>query len=181
MADKDKKEKEVEEKEAKEETGEFEVEVEYSDIANPFHPTMQSIGRFCNLYIGIEENFQLLELNDAMLEKQKKFEAIKAKLYKEVYDRPIPQSVHALPDEDDQKKMTTEEKEEKKRLDKEYGKKLTEAQKVKVKLSYPEIRISKEALEEAMEREKKKVEAGKDAIFISPNDIAILRQFVTFI
>jgi len=169
------------EKEMKEETKQFELEIEYGEITNPFHPTMQTIGRFCSLYIGIDENFQLLELNDALLKEQKKFETMKAKLYQEVYGRPIPRSPMGLPDENERNKMTQEEKEERKRIDKEYGKKITEASQKVIKLKYPEIRISKEALALAMEREKKKVEAGKDAIFISPNDIAILRKFVTFI
>lgn len=169
--DKDKKEKEKKEiitvKEKR-------VEVEHGQISLSVHPTIRALGKFCDLYIGIDENFQIMALNDCLADHQKKFVKLQEKIYMDVFQKPIPKIPEPEPDRSN---MTQEEKQEAKQKDMEYGRRMGELSQKKIELVYPEITITKEALKDAMDREKKK----DKGILITPNDIAQLRDFINFI
>jgi len=150
------------------------LEVEYGQITLNIHPTMMALSKFCDLYIGIDENFQLMTLNDVLAKHQEKFVKLKDKIYVDVFDKPVPTGPEPP---EDRSKMTQEEKEKAKALDMEFGKRFAELSQKKITLEYPEITISKESLQRAMDREERK-EGG---ILISPNDIAQLRDFINFI
>lgn len=150
------------------------MEIDYGQITIPVHPTMQALTKFCALYIGVDENFQILALNDVLVEHQKKFETLKARIYQEVFDREIPKIPEPEPD---RSKMTQEEKQALQDQQADYGKKITQLQQKKVELVFPEITITKDSLQNAMDREAKK----EKGILINPTDIALLRDFITFI
>ena len=169
--------KEKEKKETKEEMNtvrEKEIEVEYGEITITAHPTMQALSKFCNLYIGVEENFSIMGLQDSLIGHQEKFGKLSDKIYLEVYGESRPRIPDPSPDFS---KMSSDEKKALQDKNVAYGREFAKLTTKKIKLKYLEIQISKDALQEAMDREEKK----NDGILISPNDINILRKFISFI
>lgn len=155
-----------------------EVEVEYGEISLSTHPKIRAIGKFCDLYIGIEENFQLMGLNDELVKHQKKYLALYEKMYETVFGKPFPKVPEPEPD---RSKMTQEEKEKEKKQQLEFSDMVAELSTKKIKLKFPEIRIAKDVLQKVMDREEAKTKQGQPAVLITPNDIAMLRDLITFI
>ena len=171
-------EKEVMEKEEIPTRRQKDVDCKASDICLSTSPVFRSLAKFCDLYIGVEENFNLLELQDAMIKEQEKFAKVNDKIYEEAYGKPRPKMPEPPEDFD---KMTPERKELIKSQTKEFVSKFTELSSKEVTLTYLAIEISKAKLTEVMKREEDKIKAGKDGILISPNDINNLRKFIDFV
>jgi len=166
-------------KEKKEEINtvrEHEVEVELGELVINGHPTYRVLSKFCDLYIGIDENFWIMKLQDAMIEQQEKFIKMNKKLYKEIMGEDLPPMGHKLP-EPDMASMTEEEREALKKKRIAYGDAFKDLSTKKVTLKYIRIDISKDKLGMAMAREERK----ENGILISPNDLVFLRKFINFI
>jgi len=168
----------VEEKEPMHTVREKTIEVEYAEITQGQHPTMQAISKFCSLYIGVDENFEMLSLNEALVKVQEKFQKVSERLYVEVFEKPMPRP--GMP-EPDRSKMTDEEKQVLQDKNVEFGIKFTDFSSKKVELKYYEINIPKQALKNAMAREEKKIADGKAGILMNPNDMAVVTKFVNFV
>jgi len=178
MADTEVKEKEEKKKNEVPTRREKNVECEAGDVCLNIAPVYQALEKFCRLYIGIDENFDLLGLRDAMEKEQKKFVKLNDAIYQEVYGKPRPQ----MPEPPlDFKKMTKEEIAEHNKREREMALKFTELSKKEITLTYLSVEISKRKLEAAMEREEMKVRQGKDGVLIDASEMGLLRKFIDFI
>jgi len=179
MADKkDKVEKDKEKTDEVPTRREKSVDCEAGDICLSIAPVYQALEKFCKLYIGIDENFDLLGLRDAMEKEQKKFVKLNDAIYQEVYGKPRPQMPEPPPDYD---KMTKEEVAEENKKQREIAIKFAELGQKEITLTYLAVQISKSKLAAVMEREETKVKQGKDGILITPSEIGLLRKFIDFI
>lgn len=151
-----------------------EIEVELGELIMSSHPTYRALSKFCDLYIGIDENFWIMRLQDAMIKQQERFVKMNKKIYKEIMGKDLP--MQGQPD-DDLAEMSDAEKKEHKEKQKKYGEKFQELTQKKVKLEYVQIDIEKAKLQDAMNREEKK----ENGNLITPNDMVFLRKFINFI
>ena len=153
------------------------VEIEMGEFNIAQHSTYQALSKFCNLYIGAEENFLMLRIQDVMIENQKQFQRLHQKIYEEVYGEPMPR----VPKEFKRDELSEEELKEIEEKNVKFGKQYVDLTMKKVEIKYLSVEISKKSLEKAIERELKKEENGKPATVITPNDINILRRFIDFV
>lgn len=149
------------------------VEIEFGEFNINTHSTFRALSKFCDLYIGVEENFLVMRLQDAMIKNQKQFRRLHEKIYKEAFGKPMPKvpeqlNLDELPEDERKALIKKQEK---------FGKEFADLTTKKVEIKYLSIEISKNALERAMERETKKT----NGVTITPNDLNILRRFIDFV
>ncbi len=152
------------------------ITVTYGDLISPMSPKQVALGRFCNLYIDIDINFQMDSLWQMIVDYQKKFETLKKSIYASVYGEEPKQVPDALPEDE-----TPEQKNLREKNDSDYQREIAMLFHKEVELEIPVIQIRKVDLKKAMDREEKKINNGKDGVLIAPGDTSILKEFIDFV
>jgi len=159
--------------EVEKEVKESKVEVEYGEIVLNDSSILSSLRKLFDLYIGIDENFAIMPLKEAVENEQKKFIVVQKQLNESIFgeDRSGKPEAMNLPEDAEDKKA-----EMKKRV--KFGQEFVVLCQKKITFSFPEIKISRDALKIAMEREVDKKEKGT---LLSTHDLTVWSRFIKFI
>lgn len=151
------------------------VELQYIEIAMTDSEIYKALDKlFDKLYFGIDEGFAIKGLKDAVKKEQDAFEEIRKKAHESVFGKnpPNPEDIEKLP------------KAEKERVAKEhqiknikFNQEFVQLLQKKTKIEFTPIKLSKETLNKAMDRE---LEKGDKGVLITADDLSVWSKFIDF-